>query len=137
MSALLEIPQHFFAVPYNGARYPGAPGAVGLADGANCQRFAYALLRHFDREVPPLRSSDLWEDVVHTQRVTTLQPLDLLLWNRTPEPWGAHVGVYVGQQQAIHLCKAVGVPVVWSLTRFAGLARYRCLLGAKRVVSAV
>lgn len=80
-------------VRYDGARYPGAASGANfdLAAGANCQLFAYALLRHFDREVPPLRSSELWADTHHTERVRDLEPVDLPFWNKTCEPWGAHI----------------------------------------------
>lgn len=122
------------SVCYSGACYPGAPGVVGLAEGANCQLFAYELLRHFGRALPPLRSSDLWADALYTRPVTDLEPLDLLLWNSSREPWGAHVGVYLGERRAVHLSRAVGVPAVWPLNEFPKHPRYRVFVGAKRVV---
>jgi hypothetical protein len=41
--------------------------------------------------------------------------LDLLLFNRTDEPCGAHVAVYLGQDGAVHLSQEVGRPVVLPL----------------------
>src|SRR6266545_5225071 len=41
----LPIPARFHHVRYDGARYPGAAGVVGLDGGANCQQFAYELIR--------------------------------------------------------------------------------------------
>lgn len=123
-------------VRYNGARYPSAASGADtdLSAGANCQLFAYALLRHFGLEVPLLRSSELWADVDHTERVPNLEPLDLLFWNRTPDPWGAHIGVCLGDGHAVHLARGVGIPVIWSLSEFGRHPEHRLFLGAKRVL---
>lgn len=131
---MLTVPARFMSVRYSGACYPGAPGVIGLAEGANCQCFAYELLRHFGRPLPPLRSSELWADAHYTQQVINLEPLDLLLWNSTWEPWGAHVAVYLGDERAVHLSRAVGVPAVWPLTEFPKHPHYLVFIGAKRTV---
>lgn len=131
---MIEIPPRFFEVTYKGAHYPGAPSVNGLEGGANCQVFAYELLRHHGLSVPDLRSSDLWEDTTHTIKVSDLQPLDILLWNKTAEPWGAHVGVYLGNNEAIHLSKANQTAVIWPLEKFLEQPAYRVFIGAKRVV---
>jgi len=128
----VRIPRRFFRVRYDGRRGPGSAGVRCLGAGANCQRFAYEMLRHYGREIRDFRSSELWADTRITRRVTRLRPLDLLLFNRTRRAWGAHVAVYLGSGMAIHLCKAVGRPAVWSLDEFAACARYRVFLGAKR-----
>ena len=129
----LRLPGSFQAVPYNGACVPGRVSFSTYASGANCQLFAYALLAHYGISVPPWRSSDLWLDTSISDRVETLGPLDLLLWNRTPEAWGAHVGVYLGEGYTAHLSKKVGVPAVWPLERFLEEPGYRVLIGAKRL----
>ena len=49
-------------------------------------------------DIPDFRSNELWEDQECTYQVQVLQALDLLLWNKTEDPWGAHVGAYVGEQ---------------------------------------
>jgi lipoprotein Spr len=136
-TAGIVIPRKFLRVQYNGACYPGAPDLRGLAQGANCQHFAYELLRHFGRAVPDLRSSDLWSDTRFTRPVVRLRPLDLLLFNRTRRAWGAHLAVYLGGGRAIHLSKQVGTPIVWTLEEFAEHERYRVYLGAKRVIPAI
>jgi len=74
-----DIPAAFRSVPYDADRF----GARDITDGANCQAFAYAVLRHFGRDVSDFRSSDLWEDTRQTERVAEPAPLDLLLFNRT------------------------------------------------------
>ncbi|WP_370113252.1 hydrolase [Streptacidiphilus sp. MAP12-33] len=130
------LPPALLHVPYVGARSPGAPAVLArpdLAAGANCQLYAYAVLAHFGRQVPPLRSSELWEDRAATMRVTSPEPLDLLLFGPTSDPYGAHVGVWLGPEQILHLCREVGQPTVWSTADFRTRARYRVLIGAKRV----
>lgn len=130
---VVKLPANLMSVRYNGSCYPGAPSTLGLESGANCQRFAYALLQHFGLTVPEFRSSELWQDELYTKRVSNLAPLDLLLWNKTEEAWGAHVGVYLGEHQAVHLSRWVGAPVVWDLREFGRHASYQIFIGAKRV----
>ena len=62
-----------------------------------------------------------------------LRPFDLLLFNRTKNPWGAHVAVYLGDDHAIHLSKKHSEPVIWPLAQFRELAEYRAFIGAKRL----
>jgi len=132
---MINIPRYFFEISYNEACYPGSTDTNGLTNGANCQWFAYELLRYFGLEIPNFRSSELWEDVYHTYKVENFEPLDLLLWNSSKDPWGAHVGVYIEEQQAIHLSRKVGRPVIWPLSRFIEQKNYRFFIGAKRVRS--
>lgn len=131
MPAAVDIPENFWSVHYNGACFPGA--APDMARGANCQLFAYQLLRHHGLIVPDFRSSDLWEDAEFTEAVSSPEPLDLLLFNKTARAWGAHVAVYLGDSKAIHLAKEVGCPAVWALEQFASHPLYAHFVGAKRV----
>ncbi len=126
-----DVPPAFWTVPYDGTRFP----ARDITDGANCQAFAYALLRHFGCAISDFRSSDLWDDTRETERVSDLAPLDLLLFNHTADAYGAHVGVYLGAGRAIHLSQRIGRPAVWPLERFAREPGYEVFLGAKRVVT--
>jgi lipoprotein Spr len=129
----LPIPARFQHVRYNGARYPGTAGVSGLDGGANCQQFAYELIRHFGFSPPDYRSSELWEDETHTETVVgEPAPCDLLLFNATAETWGAHVAVYLGNQLAIHLARRIGVPVIWQIDDFRLRPEYACFIGAKR-----
>jgi hypothetical protein len=135
---MIELPDAYWEVRYVGARYPGAPVVLerpGLAEGANCQLFAFEVLRHFGLNPPELRSSELWSDTAATQRVTVPQPLDLVLLNATRDPWGAHVGVWAGDEQVLHLCPEVGRPTLWHLATFAARPSYRVLVGFKRVTA--
>lgn len=156
------LPRYLRNVPYSGARHPGTPSPDGpsspggppqgrprppaqdpaaavpdLSEGANCQRYAYAVLRHHGLAVPPLRSSDLWADTGATLRTERPGPLDLVLFDGGPVPgrppgYGAHVGVHLGPDRVLHLCREVGRPAVWRYADFAARPRYARLLGFKR-----
>ncbi len=131
---MISIPAHFMTVHYNAAHFPGAPGFSGFEQGANCQVFAYAFLAHHGVTLPPFRSSNLWEDTAHTRQVGEFEPLDLLLFGPTLDPYGAHVGVYIGDGMVLHLCAAHGLPLVESIPQVQQRPRHRCLLGGKRVL---
>ncbi len=128
----MEIPVHFWAVAYNGKNYPGAPLSNGLQNGANCQHFVFELLRYYGYHIPPFRSSELWDDTQYSQKVQELAPMDVLLWNYEPKAWGAHIGLYLGNNKAIHLARFVGKPVIWPLEKFAEQEVYAHFIGAKR-----
>ncbi|MYT34290.1 hypothetical protein [Streptomyces sp. MspMP-M5] len=145
-------------VPCSAARHPGAgppecpsPPAEGAEGGpatapppdlggdATCRRYAYAVPGHFGLWVPPLRSAEPWADRAATRRAAAPGPLDLVLFGGgpvagRPEGYGAHVGVHLGPDRVLHLCREVGRPVVWGYADFAVRARYARFLGAKRVV---
>jgi hypothetical protein len=129
---LERLPESFWKVPWVAKMIPGFRPEAGLTEGANCQRFAYAVLDHFGCFVPPFRSDELWHDTETTSEVATLAPLDLLLFSPNSDPYGAHIGVFVGDDRVLHLCAEVGVPAVWELADFAKRDRYRVLIGAKR-----
>jgi hypothetical protein len=135
---LRRLPSTFWSVPYKGSRFPGSAAVTarpGLAAGANCQMFAYEVLRHFGLAPPALRSSDLWTDTQATVRVSAARPLDLILFNATDDAYGAHVGVRVHEGRVLHLCAEVGRPAVWEPVEFAARERYRVLVGIKRVTA--
>jgi cell wall-associated NlpC family hydrolase len=131
----LVIPDEFWDVPYDGVRFPGAPGVSGPGGGANCQLFAYELLRHNGFVIGDLRSSELWDDTEYTTLVDEeLAPGDLLLFHNKPQAWGAHVTVYLGEGRAIHLARRVGRPATWTLADFAADPLYISFIGAKRPI---
>ncbi|WP_436737467.1 hydrolase [Streptomyces sp. BBFR102] len=138
MAALLaSLPADLWTVPYAGSRYPGSPAATarpGLALGANCQLYAYEVLRRFGRPLPPLRSAELWTDRTATRQVPHPGPLDLLLYNPDGTAYGAHVGIWMAEDSVLHLCREVGHPAVWQPADFAARPRYRHLVGVKRVL---
>jgi lipoprotein Spr len=130
----IEIPEHFHKVRYDGKCYPGAPGVRGLMGGANCQRYAYEFVRAFGYTIPNLRSSGLWVDTAHTVTVEQPEPFDLVLLNGKPDPWGAHVGVYLGKNLVLHLSKKIGIPAIESLESLMQIPKYRYLIGLKRIL---
>ncbi|WP_395362388.1 hydrolase [Streptomyces sp. YH02] len=131
------LPAEFWTVRYEGSRFPGSAAVAarpGLTGGANCQLFAYEVLRHFGLTPPDLRSSELWSDTETTVHVPVALPLDLVLFNSTTSAYGAHVGVHVGDDAILHLCAELGRPAVWTAADFAARERYAVRLGAKRVL---
>ncbi|WP_399082859.1 cell wall hydrolase [Streptomyces sp. BBFR2] len=146
------LPAALRDIAYSAARHPGtvspdgpspdSGGGPDLSAGANCQLYAYAVLRHHGLLAPPLRSSDLWADTAATRRVAVARPLDLVLFDGGPVPgrpaaYGAHVGVHLGPDRVLHLCKEAGRPAVWRYADFAARPRYARLVGIKRVVRRV
>lgn len=125
-----QIPQFFFSVRYNSEKYPG--NANGIIEGANCQQFCFELLRYFGFEIGVMRSSDLWVDNEWTRQVSEPEVFDLLLFNDSEESYGAHVGIYIGDDQVLHLSKEIGVPIVWNINEFFVRSSYKALVGIKR-----
>jgi len=133
MTQLFEIPPRFVNVHYDGLRIPDVENQSDLTLGANCQLYAYELLRYFGKHPPSLRSSELWRDNAYTKETKTYKTLDLMLYNKTPQAYGAHVGVYVGDGRILHLSYAIGYPVIQKHTALLSQAKYACFIGAKRV----
>lgn len=119
-------------VRYDGDRHPQS-AEFEPNKGANCQLFAYAVLKHFGVNMPPYRSSELWEDTENTIVVQSFEPLDLLLFNDNDTSRGAHIAVYVGDDQVLHLSKDVGAPEICRVSELLQRPKYRHLIGAKRV----
>lgn len=133
-SIVSRIPRAYWEIPYDGSQVPGRRRPTSVFEGANCQRYAYAVLALFGLNVPAVRSSDLWSDRSSTIRVDEPRALDLVLFGGGVNAWGAHVGVYLGGEKVLHLCKEVGLPTVWTLNEFRSKPRYRRLVGFKRVL---
>ena len=130
----LTIPAEFLTTTYDPSRTPGVANQSDLALGANCQVFAYELLRVNGLDLPNFRSSELWEDSLHTQHVTNLQPLDLVLYNNTPDPFGAHIGVCLDDHKVIHLSAERTVYEIVEHTTLMTRPKYALCIGAKRVI---
>ena len=129
-------PTGLWEVPYLGSAIPGAVEPASWLEGSNCQRFSYGLLSLFGVHCPPFRSSELWGDTEATKAVGSPQPLDLVLYNRDADSYGAHVGVWMAEDEILHLCAEVGRPVVWSAAEFAKRARYSTRVGYSEPSSA-
>lgn len=135
MAPIIKVPEQFLLVKYAEARVPGVSNSEDLELGANCQLFAYQFLLYYGKWLPPFRSSELWEDTAFTSQVFTIEPLDLLLFNKEDKAWGAHMGVALGEGVVIHLSKEIGSPVVWTFAEFANHLEYAYFIGAKRVLA--
>jgi cell wall-associated NlpC family hydrolase len=126
-------PNWVWNIPYDGSAHPQAEEDQPLMLGANCQRYAYAVLGLFGITTPPHRSDELWaDDGFEHVELDDARPLDLVLFNYRPEAWGAHVAVVMADDQLLHLSAEVGYPAAWSLAEFASRARYRSVAGVIR-----
>jgi hypothetical protein len=114
---------------------PGSDTPPSWLHGSDCQRFAYGVLGLFGLACPPLWSSDLGDDRAATAVVRDPEPLDLMLYNRTADPFSAHVAVWMAPGEILHLCHEIGAPVSWPPAMFAARPRYATLIGLKRVTA--
>lgn len=130
--AWVPIPANFRDVHYNADHFPGAPGVIGVEGGANCQQYAYSVLRHHGFELPDFRSSDLWEDTEYSAIVAGMEPFDLVLLHDRNDSWGAHVGLCVGEGLVLHLSRKNIVPAIETLEQMQARGDYRYLIGFKR-----
>ena len=131
----MKIPDCFLTVKYVGARTPGVENQSDLKLGANCQVFAYELLRVNGLVAPKLRSSELWSDTQYTIKVSDFQPLDLMLYNSDNNAFGAHVGVYIGDGKIIHLSYQNQYAEIIDHIKMSDNEKYRVFIGAKRVLT--
>lgn len=129
----VNIPPVFYEVNYRSEIIPGIENPSDLALGANCQLFAYQLLRINGLNPNDDRSSELWNDTAYSRVVITFRPLDLMLYSESGVPYGAHVGVYLGEGKIIHLSKENGTPHITEHTDMLKNPRYSKFIGAKRV----
>lgn len=129
-----DISELFRDVKYVARRTPGVENQNDLTLGANCQVYAYEFLRHHGKSAPNLRSSELWSDTTYTEVAEQPELLDIMLYNKTPDAYGAHVGVYIGDGKVLHLAQSIGKPEIAEHTELMTRPLYHCFIGAKRVV---
>jgi len=129
----MDIPDRFKNVRYVSSRIPGCKDDSDLTLGANCQIFAYNLLRDFGLNPPNYRSSELWDDSEFSEVVTEFKPLDIMMYNDSTDSYGAHVGVYAGNGIVYHLSLSNGVPKFGRHLDLLQQSKYRFFIGAKRV----
>ncbi|WP_117192407.1 NlpC/P60 family protein [Rhizobium terrae] len=130
----IAIPERFRDVPYNPNHFPGAPGIYEVEGGANCQQYAFSLLRHHGFAIPDFRSSELWSDTQYTAVSEAMQPFDLVLVHDKPESFGAHVGLCIGGGLILHLSRRIDAPAIETLNEMQARDEYRCLIGFKTVL---
>ena len=127
------IPEWMMNIVYSGRIIPNNTKHDIIKTGANCQVFAFQILRDHDFYVPEYRSSELWADSEFSIVVKKdYEPLDILFFHKDEIAYGAHLAVYLGENKAIHLCKRVGLPVIWDMGVFFKYPEYQILLGGKR-----
>jgi len=120
---------------YNSSRIPGVDNQSNLILGANCQVFAYEFLRVNDIKLPNFRSSELWEDKIYTKIVNDFEPLDLMLYNSIDgKSFGAHVAVYIGFNDVIHLSADNKIYEIIKHENIIKNQKYKYFIGAKRVL---
>lgn len=125
-------PTWVLEAPYVAAAHPQQSPQRPIAEGANCQRYAYGVLALFGRTVPDHRSSELWDDPsCDHPSVNTASDLDLALFSPDGSAWGAHVAVVLGGR-LLHLSAQVCRPAVWDWPDFAARRRYRNIVGLVR-----
>lgn len=131
---MIKIPKHFFTILYNPKKHPVNTDIGDASKGANCQLFVYSLLNYFGFDIPfRYRSDELWKDNLYTIHVQELKPFDILFFNKTQNPFAAHLGLYLSPKKIIHLSKIMQYPVVWDFEDFRQHNQYKCYLGAKRL----
>jgi len=130
----LAIPERFHNVRYNAGHFPGAPDIHEVEGGANCQQYAYSILRHYGFEIQDFLSSELWDDREYTRISEQLQPFDLVLLHHEPQSFGAHVGLCVGEGLILHLSRKIDAPAIETLEEMQARAEYRFLIGFKTVL---
>jgi len=130
----IAIPERFRDVRYNADHFPGAPDSNGVEGGANCQQYAFSLLRHYGFEIPNLRSSEVWSDTEHTRVSEHLTPFDLVLVHNKPESFGAHIGLGIGDGLILHLSRKIDAPAIETITEMQARDEYRYLIGFKTVL---
>ncbi|MEL7530821.1 MAG: hydrolase [Bacteroidota bacterium] len=132
--SIINIPARFQAVVYRASRIPGVANAADLSLGANCQLYAYQILASKGYELPDFRSSELWEDETFTLKVhQDFRPLDIMLYHRRPESFGAHLGLYWGEGRVLHLSKSNGRPKLELHSTLLQEEKYAYFIGAKRL----
>ena len=126
-------PVGVWSVPYVASAIPGSETPPSWIAGSNCQRFAYGVLDLFGISCPSLRSSELWADTAETFVVGQPEPLDLVFFNKGENPFGAHLGLLMAENEVLHLCREVRYPTVWALREFQTRPNYCEFIGSKRV----
>jgi len=122
------IPKWYMNIVYNGRIIPNDIYHDIQITWANCQVYAYQLLRYNNMEVPDYRSKELWEDIKFSYEVKEFKPLDILFFNKIENPWWAHLGIYIWNNQVLHNSLDIGKPEVRDLDDFSINNKYKVLI---------
>lgn len=130
----LKIPDWFMEIKYNPKIFPNWKIHDYKKDGANCQVFAYEILRLNWKNIPDLRSSEMWEDAYFSKEVDSYIPWDLLFFSSNNQSWWAHVWLYIWNNKVIHNTNKTWWVEIWDLEDFKQYEEYKNLLWWKRFI---
>jgi lipoprotein Spr len=120
-------------IRYNSSIIPDWNKKDIIHTGANCQVYAYEILRFNNKNIPDYRSSELWEDTLYSSIVSSeYHPWDILFFNKNNDPYGAHLGIYLWDNKILHNSKDIWKPAISELNDFKKIEKYKCLIWAKR-----
>ena len=129
---MINFPEWAMDICYNAKIFPNGEKHDFIQKWANCQVYAYELLRFNWKKIPDLRSSEMWEDVDFSSKVFEYEPWDLLFFNNTDTAWWAHVGVHIWNNKVLHNSLKIWKPVIWDIDYFKKYDEYTILLWWKR-----
>jgi hypothetical protein len=121
----MQFFENIFEIKYNSNIIPNWKKHDIFLEWANCQVFAYELLRYNWKTIPDFRSSELCIDKQYSFIVNSFKPLDILFFNDKQEFYGSHLWVYIWNNKIIHLSKSIWKPVIWELEQFNKNKKYQ------------
>ena len=134
INSKIKIPNWIMDIKYNSKVFPNWEKHDYILNWANCQVYAYEILRYNWKHVPDLRSSEMWEDINYSKKVNKYTPLDLLFFNKNAESWWAHVWLYIWNNKVIHNTNKTWWVEIWDLELFKEYDEYKVLLWWKRFI---
>ena len=130
----IVFPYWYMDIPYNSKVIPNWMIHDIQLSWANCQVYAYEILRYNTIFVPDFRSRELWDDSEYSRVIPSeFEPLDILFFNKTNDPWGAHLGVYIWNNKVLHNSKDIWFPTIFDIEDFKKIHSYSCFLWGKRL----
>jgi hypothetical protein len=128
----IKIPKWILEIIYNPKIFPNWEVHDYVKDGANCQVFAYEILKFNWKKVPDLRSSEMWADNKISFEVHDFEKLDLIFFNNSTESYWAHVWLYIWNNKVIHNTNKTWWVEIWDLEEFRKYEDYQFILWWKR-----
>jgi len=129
----IKFPERYMDIVYNPSIVPDKKEKNIINTGANCQVYAYELLRYNNKNIPDYRSKELWEDTIYSNIVSwEYELLDVLFFNKENNPYGAHLGVYIWDNKVLHNSKDIWKPAIFELDDFLRKEKYQFCIWAKR-----
>lgn len=130
----IKLPDWFMDIIYNPKIFPNWELHDCKKNGANCQVYAYEILRLNWKNVPDLRSSEMWVDNKFSFEVHNYEELDLIFFNNSSESYWAHVWLYIWDNKVLHNTNKTGWVEIWNLEQFKNYEDYQFILWWKRFI---